>query len=325
MPQVKRFQVVFAKTESVEGTDPVPTGPDALQLVQPAAITWGAYQNNEQDDKDNEKLEPDAPLAPSYPWAEIACRLYIRGKGAAYSTTAGPEPHAVIPAAGFSSTLTASEWIYDTLSAVAGGLKTLTFYAFKGLDTNVYVLHKILAARVKSLRFSGEAGRPGFLDVVARGEYVEPTDTAIIAPTYFTSIAPRFAAAGSWALGAFSTGFVKRASVTIENTVAFRENANAATVRHLITGRRLLWDVGVEAARVADYNPWLKWTTRAQEALTMVFGTGGGNNKLTIAADRAQITEEPASYEEENGLIRFAAKGVLDPGGTNRIKLTYNT
>jgi hypothetical protein len=325
MPQIKGLQVVFAKREVTEGTDPVPTATDALQLAAPATITWGAYQDNDQQEKDNLKIEPDAPLAPSYLWAELAFRLYARGRGSAYATTAGPETHAVLPIYGMSDTFAALQWSYDTISQVVGGLLTSTFYAFKGLDTNVWVLHKILAARGKTLTLSGVAGQPGLIDCVVRGMYVEPTDTAIISPTYFTSIPPAFAAAASWQIGSFSTGFVKRASVTLENVLQFRDNANALTVRHAIVGRKLAWDVGVEAARVADYNPWNKWTTRAQDALIYTLGVAGGNNKIIVTADRAQITQEPIGYEDENGLVRFAAKGLLDPGGTNRFNWLYTT
>jgi len=323
--QLRRFQVVFAKIESAEGTDAVPTATDALQLVAPADFSWGAYQDNEQDDKDNQKLESDAPLAPSGMWAEIGLRLHIRGKGSAYATTAGPETHALLQGALMQESFAASQWSYDTAQGIAGGQKTLTFYGFKGLDTNVWILQKILAAKVRRLSIIGDAHRAGILEVAARGEYVEPTDTALISPTYFTSIAPLFRAAGSWSIGSYATGFVKRASLTLENTLQFRDNANSAAVRHLITGRSLTWDVLVEAARVADYNPWNKWSARAQEAITMIFGAAGSNNKLQVDADRAQIIREPVGYEDENGLARFRAGGVLDPGGTNRMKLLYTT
>jgi len=328
MPQLKGLQVIFAKREATEGTDPVPTAPDALQLAQPATLTWGAYQDNDQDEKDNLKLEPDAPLAPSFMWAELSFRLYARGKGSAYATTAGPETHAVLPIYGMQDTFAASQWSYDTISQLAAaGLLTSTFYMFKGLDTNVWVLHKLLAARGKTITLSAVAGQPAFIDCVVRGQYVEPTDTAIISPTYFTTIPPAFAAAASWQLGSFATGFVKRASVTLENTLQFRDNANLppTTVRHAIVGRRMSFDVGVEAARVADYNPWNKWTSRTQEQLIITLGAGGSNNKITFTADRAQFTQEPVGYEDENGLVRFAAKGKLDPGGTNRFNWTYNT
>lgn len=323
--QLRRFQVLLAKLEATEGTDPVPTGADALQLVSPADFRWGAYQTNEQDGQDNQKLESNAPLAPSGLWGEVTFRLYARGRGSAYSTTAGPEPHAVIQAALMQEAFAASAWSYDTAQGISGGQKTLTLYGFHGLDTNVWVLHKLLAAKVSRLSLIGEAHKAGIIECTARGEYVEPTDAALISPTYLTAIAPLFRATGSWALGALTAAFVKRASVTLENTLQFRDNANAATVRHLITGRRLTWDVGVEAARVADYNPWNKWSTRAQEALQMVLGSAGSNNRLTIDADRAQITPEPTVYEDENGLMRFRASGVLDPGGTNRLKLSYGT
>lgn len=326
MPQIKGLQVVFAKREAAEGTDPVPTAPDALQLAQPATLTWGAYQDNLQDEKDNLKLEPDGPLAPSYLWAELAFRLYARGKGSAYATTAGPETHAVLPIYGMADTFAASQWSYDTISAlVTTGLLTSTFYAFKGLDTNVWVLHKILAARGKTITLSAVAGQPGFIDCVVRGMYVEPTDAALISPTYFSSIPPLFAAASSWSKGAFATGFVKRASVTLENTLQFRDNANSANVRHTVVGRRLRWDVGVEAARVADFNPWNQWTARTQDALVMTLGAAGANNKITFTADKAQFSEEPVGYEDENGLVRFTGKGRLDPSGTNRFNWTYNT
>jgi hypothetical protein len=323
--QLRRFQVMLAKLESTEGTDAVPVGADALQLVAPADFRYGAYQNNEQTDQDNQKLESNAALAPSGLWAEVTFRLYIRGKGATYATTAGPEPHAVLQAALLQESFAAAQWSYDTAQGIAGGQKTLTLYGFRGLDTNVWVLTKILAAKVSRLGIIGEAHRAGIMEVTARGEYVEPADAALITPAYFTSIAPLWKAASSWTLGAFTTGFVKRASVTIENTLQFRDNANSANVRHLITGRRLLWDATVEGARTADYNPWNKWSSRAQEALAAIFGTAGGNNKLQIDADRAQIVGEPVGHEDENGLARYRFGGELDPGGTNRLKLTYTT
>lgn len=322
MPQTRRIQVAFAKLEVTEGTDPVPTGPDALQLVEPATLSWGAEVPNPRDDQHNQFLEPVAPLAPSYPWAEITLRLYQRGKGAAYATTAGPEPHALIQAAGFSAVFTTDRWDYDTLSAVAGGLKTVTIYAFQGLDTGVHVLHKILAGRVTRLRFGYSAGGLGTIEVTVRGEYVAPSDTVVIAPSYMTAAPPRWAAAASWALGSFSTGLIGQASVTIENTPGFRENANAASTRYLLTGRRLLWDVTVEAARIADYDPFAKYISQVQEALVVAIGAVAQNNRIVITADRAQISDPPR-YEERNGLMRFALSGVLDPGGTNRCKIAY--
>jgi hypothetical protein len=322
MPQLRRIQVLYAKVEATEGTDPVPVAADALQLVEPATLEFGAEMPNLREDLHNQQLEPAGPLAPSFKWAEVTGRLYQRGKGSAYATTAGPEPHALLQGAGLSATFSTDHWDYDTLAGLAGGLKTLTFYCFAGLDTAVHVLHKILAARLSRLAFVYEAGAPGFIEFAARGEYAAPTDTTVIAPSYGTATPPLFAAAGSWALGSFSAGLVARAGVTIENTLAHRASANSSATRYALTGRRLGWTAEVEAARVADYDPFTKWASATQEALAIVLGAAGGNNRITISADKAQIAERPR-YSERGGLMRFDLTGILDPSGTNRCKITY--
>lgn len=321
--QLRRLQVVLAKIEATEGVDPTPTGADALQLLEPAVLSFGAEVPNAQDDRHNNLLEADAPLAPSYPFGEISGRIYQRGKGSAYSTSAGPEPHALLQAFGLSALFTTDHWDYDTISVLAStGLKTVTLYGYQGIDTNVWVLHKLLAARVSRLAFTYSAGAPATLDWAVRGEYVAPTDAALITPAYFATIPPRFAKVGSWGLGAYTTGLVSRAAVTLENTLAWVDNANLTSTRYVVSSRRLGWNVEIASGRIADYDPFTKWTSRAQEALAIDVGVAGGQNRIQIAADRAQISEPPR-YEERNGLVRWAAQGVLDPGGTNRCKITF--
>lgn len=323
--QVKRIQVLLAKVETTEGTDATPAATDAVRLVEPGTVTYGAEEMNDRPDLHNQLLDEEGPIEPSAKYTEIAGKLHIRGGTGAWTSTTFPEPHAIIQGAGFAAAFAGGIWSYDTATT---SLKSLTLKAWSGTDTGVHVLSTSLGARLSRLAMTWEAGKIGIMDFTARGIYVAPSDTSVIAPTYpFPTISgPRFVGSGgSWALGALTNAVLRSASVTIENTLVPRRNANApdALAGYTVTQRKMTFSAKFEAARIADYDAFTNWVNAVYAALGVDAPGSGGSagNKWHVDADNAVIMDAP-TYEDDSGLILYGCSGKLSPKGTNRCKIS---
>ena len=318
--QVKEIQVVLAKIESVEGTDPTPATGDAIQLAEDATLTYGAEQNNPREGLANQLLDEAAPLAPAAKYAELQVKLYVRGSGTSYAAGVSFDGDAILQAAGFSATFTTNKWDYDTVST---GLKTITLYCWQGVNTGVSpVLHKITAARVSKLEFSGEAGQPGVIRATIRGLYNAPTDAAITAPTYKSAVPPLTGMAATFSYAGASTYVVRKFGVSVENQLTARKNVNAADALagYLVTHRKIAWNVTMEAGLVADYNPVAGWIAGTAAVLAIVWGSVA-YNKLSLTADKAVIADPP-KYGDDGGVRTWDLGGTISPEGTNRLKVT---
>lgn len=324
--QLKRIRSCLVKVETSEGVDAVPAGIDAVQLIDAPRISFGAEVTNDRPDLDNQLLDEMGPIEPSAKWVELSGRCHLRGLGAAYNgSTSVPEIHALKQGLGFSATFGSGAWVYDSAST---GLKSLTIKLWHGLETGVHVLHTILGARLSRMAYLYAAGKPVVVEWTARGIYVAPSDTAVVAPAYpSTTTSPRFSAAGSWALGALSTAAVREASIIIENTLVPRLSANSADALagYAITQRKLGFAARFESARIADYDAFTKWATSPKEVLNIDVpgGAGVANNRAKFDADKAVIMEAP-TYEEDGGFNLFGVSGKLQPDGTNRCKVTFD-
>lgn len=327
--QLKRIRSVLVKVETSEGVDAVPAGIDALRLIEAPRISFGAEVENDRPDLDNQLLDEEDQLEPSGKWAEISMRLQLRGLGSAYNgTTAVAEIHALKQGAGFSAVFSATptpNWVFDTAST---GLKSLTAKLWQGTDTGVHILHTLLGARVSRLAYTFGAGKPVIVEAALRGIYTAVSDTAIIAPAYpSTTNAPRFSGANSWGLGALTGAAVRESSIVVENNLVARLSGNGgdALAGFAITGRKLSHTARFEAARISDYNAFLKWADAVKEALAIDVpgGTGTQYNRVKFDADRAGVLSAP-TYEEDGGIMLFGVSGKLGPGGTNRCKVTFD-
>lgn len=275
--QLKRIRSCLVKVETTEGTDAVPAAADAIRLIEPPTISFGAEYENDQPELDNQLLDEMGPIEPSGKYVELSGKIQARGLGAAYTTTSVPEVHALAQGAGMVAAFASAAWAYDTASTL---LKALTFKLWQGTDTGVHVLHAFLGAHLKRLGFTFTMGRPVIIDFTARGLYVAPSDTAIIAPAYpSNTVAPRFAGAGSWALGALSTAVIREASVVIENTLTPQGSGNSpdALAAYSITQRKMTFSARFNAARIADFDAFTKWSNNpAGDVLNIDLPGGAG-------------------------------------------------
>lgn len=319
---LRKLQALFVGVEASEGVDPTLAGANALQLAEPATISPAAEQLNQRPDMHNQLLDEAAPAAPGGKSYEISGRLYVRGRGGAYSTSQASEPHALLAGAGFPGVFAAGAWTHDSVSV---NQPSLTFYGFEGLDTNVWVKKVLTGAKLSRLAYVWEWGSVGFWEFTARGKYVAPADQSLLTPTYQTSIPPIIGASGAVAIGAYSTGKFPRGSIEIVNTLAARGDANSTDglAGFTITSRRIIATLQGEGVRVADYDPLTKWSSNANEALQIRHNNAVAGNRLKVDADKATIMEPPPG-QERDGFVDFRAQYLLSPEGSNRCKFTFD-
>lgn len=317
--QLIRIERVFLKVEATEGTDAVPTGVDALQLLGNATLAVGAEVENLRPDLQNGLLDDAAPLPPGAKFCELSMQGQIRGLGATYTTTTFPELHAVLQTGGFTPSLNAGAYSYDTASI---NLKTATAYCLHGLNDGTFVHHHLLAGRLSTLGFDFPAGAPGRWSATVRGLYVAPSDTSDITPTYQTAAPPLFAAANSWTYNSLAP-VVRMANVTIPTPLRARLNGNATDglAGYQQTQRSPTWSADLEAQKVADLAAYADWVAASPRTLLVNLGSAA-NNKFSITADKAVIAK-PITYKDDSGLWLYALQGSLHPEGTNRVKITY--
>lgn len=328
--QLKRIQTLLVKIEATEGTDAVPAGGDAVQLIEPATIGFGAEMINDQPDLQNQSLDEEGPAPPGAKFVTIDFKLWLRGFGSAYSAGNKPEIDALLQALGFSSTGSfgggTEKYDYDSLSA---SMKTVTCYAFQGLETGVYVKHVLLAGRIDKAQFRFVAGKPVEFSGTIKGLYVSPADASTIAPTYQSQVCPNWGAGNGFTLGSFSTGVTREATLSIDNNLAPRLSGNGPTdsIAGYVQGRRIItFDARFEAMRIADVDAFTTWLNATAQTLQfkMPGGTGTQYKRMTILCDKAKIREAP-TYQDERDLWLQRISGKVSPlTATNRCKITFD-
>jgi hypothetical protein len=121
------------------------------------------------------------------------------------------------------------------------------------------------------------------------GVYVEPTDVAIIAPTYPTESPLRFAAATACS---FNSVALKVQKITIDagNEVALLEDPTDASgfIHAIITNRRPTITANPESILVATQNRHNIWTTSTPYTIQITLD-GPSTSTLGITAPKAQI------------------------------------
>lgn len=183
-------------------------------------------------------------------------------------------------------------------SSVASNKKTLTIGAYcDGLFKKIH-------GAMGNVTFEFVNGQICWARFEFQGIWNAPTDVALVAPTYETTVPPR------WAGGTFTLGsnvpLVTRAEINLGNQVMLREGKNPGTagdasgIYHaFITGRAPTLTMDAEADTVASWDAFGQLLAGTELALSLVLGASS-NNILTFAAPKVQITQAPEA--DRNGL-----------------------
>ena len=200
----------------------------------------------------------------------------------AYDGTTIPSWASVLlPACGWVDTL----GVFSPVSAGPGAsVKTLTIGHYK--DGKRCLLSGAMGTFVITL----ETGKVGYITFTFTGKYsTNETDTAIIAPTYPTTLPMRFAAGAlTWNSVALCTSKV---SIDAGNYVIMRECVNATDrsgyVSAIVTNRAPIIIADPESLLVATQDRDSLWLTPTPAAFSCQIGSTGSS--IVFAAPKAQL------------------------------------
>lgn len=161
----------------------------------------------------------------------------------------------------------------------------------KTVTLGVYVdgLLKTIKGAVGSWVMTLPTGRMITIEWTFTGVYIEPTSTAIIAPTYPTTTPLRFASAAACTFNSVAMA-VEQITIDAGNQVVMLEDPTQASGYSygIITDRRPTINANPESVLTATQNRHNVWTTSTAYAIQITLD-GPSTSTLGITAPKAQI------------------------------------
>lgn len=223
----------------------------------------------------------------------------------AYDGTTVPTWASVLlPACGWVQTT----GVFSPLSEGPGtNVKTITIGHYKDGK------RALLSGAMGTFKIMAPTGKMASIEFTFTGKYsTNETDTALIAPTYPTTLPLRVAAGAlTWNSVALCTSNVE---VDAGNSVIMRECMNATDrsgfVSAIVTNRQPVITADPESELVATQDRDALWLTHSPQAFSMQIGVTG--TSITIAAPKAQLENKQQGNRNDmmtDDLTWLATKG----------------
>ena len=310
MPLLTRKRLILLETESTYGTDPTPTGSDAV-LVRDLNIV-PLQSDVVSRDLVRPYLGASEQLLAN---TRVECTFSVELAG---SGTAGAAPRygKALLACGLSETVSAG--VSVTYAPVSASFGSCTIYY--NIDG---VLHKVTGAR-GTFTINGAVGEIPTIDFTFTGIYNTPTDTALPSVTYGDQATPVVFKAGN------TTGFellsyagcLQSVSFDVGNSLVYRELVGC-TKEVLLTDRASTGSVTLEAVTMATKN----YFTAALSDGTLgnlLFQHGQtAGNIIDFASTRVDIGD--VSYSDQDGIhmLNIPYTCVPSTAGNDEFSLVY--
>jgi len=310
MPLLTRKRLILLESESTYGTDPTPTGVDAV-LVRDLNIT-PLQSDVVSRDLVRPYLGASEQLLAN---TRVECTFSVELAG---SGTAGTAPRygKALLACGMSETIVAATSV--TYAPVSASFGSCTIYY--NIDG---VLHKVTGAR-GTFTINGAVGEIPTIDFTFTGIYNTPTDTALPSVTYGDQATPVVFKAGN------TTGFellsyagcLQSVSFDVGNSLVYRELVGC-TKEVLLTDRASTGSVTLEAVTMATKN----YFTAALSDGTLgnlLFQHGQtAGNIIDFASTRVDIGD--VSYSDQDGIhmLNIPYTCVPSTAGNDEFSLVY--
>lgn len=309
MPLLSRKRLILAKIEATYGTDPTPTGAEAI-LVRNLEIT-----PLEAETVSRELIRPylgasDQLLAQTR--VSINFEVELAGSG-----TAGTAPaySALMKSCGLSETVVASTSV--TYAPISASFSSVTIYF-----NNDGILHKITGAR-GTFVLNGEVGQIPTIAFTFTGIYNAPTDTAPATPTYSNQATPGIFKQGTTTnFQLFSyAGALQSINFDLANEIIYRELVGGSK-EILITNRAPNGTVVLEAPTIAAKDYFAAAISTATGNLTFQHGQTAGNI-VTLTASQADLSGP--TYSDQDGIQMLSIPYIAVPtsAGNNELSLAY--
>jgi hypothetical protein len=223
----------------------------------------------------------------------------------AYDGTTVPTWASVLlPACGW----VATAGVFSPLSEGPGAnVKTITIGHYKDGK------RALLSGAMGTFKIMAPTGKMASIEFTFTGKYsTNETDTALIAPTYPTTLPLRVAAGAlTWNSVALCTSNVE---VDAGNSVIMRECMNATDrsgfVSAIVTNRQPVITADPESELVATQDRDALWLTSSPQAFSMQIGVAG--TSITVAAPKAQLENKQQGNRNDmmsDDLTWLATKG----------------
>lgn len=284
MPFLKRKRVLAAKIEATIGTAEALTAAEAAMNIYNPMIQC----NTEMEQREGQGGFGYFSSTPAGRVGVATFRTYLEWDGTATEPTWADT---FLPAAGWVK----SGQVYTPRSEAPGSnVKTLTIGLYED------GLFKSIAGAMGTGVVNLPTGKQAYIDWTFTGVWQEPTDVAILAPTYPTAKPLRFAGGlAEWNDVNLCTEMV---TVDLGNTVIMREcpTTEAGFLSAFITNRQPKISLNPEAVTVAAQDRWGAWLAQTEYALELDLG-GPGNSVLSFDAPKAQIINNQEA--DRNGMV----------------------
>ena len=272
MPLLKRRRVLAAKVETTIGTPIALAGADGA---------FNAYDVIIQPSITIERREAQGSFnrLAGVPGAQMGRATFKTDLGWDGTATVPTWASVFLPACGF---VNATGVFTPRSEGPGSNVKTLTIGCY--LDGKF----KSIAGAMGTFKINLPAGRMAFIEWDFSGVWQEPSDVALIAPTYPDALPIRFADA-TVQYDAVDL-VVENVTVDAGNNVIMRESAGtlAGYISALVTDREPKITANPEAVTVATQDRYGAWVDSTEAAFTVALN-GPTTSTLTISAPAAQI------------------------------------
>lgn len=299
--------VILAKIESVYGTDPTPTGANDAVLISNLSPSLAGARMNERPAMRNTLGQ----LKHLYGGSLLQVSFDVEIKGSGTAGTA-PEIGPLLRACGLGETIVGG--VSVTYAPVSTAIESITIYIYEdGLE------YKMTGCRGT---FTGnlEAGMAGKLSFTFTGHWSGPTDVAVPAPTYDSTV-PVVTLSAGFTVDSFA-GVVNALGFDIGNEVSMPPSINAADgfADIIISGRDVKGSIDPETVLIATEAFIANYKSGVVMALaTGTIGATGGNiYQLTFG----QISYREVALGDRDGIRTYElAFGAAESTGDDEFSL----
>lgn len=310
MPLLSRKRLILIETEGTYGTDPVPTGVDAVLVSDLNIVPL------QSDLVSRNLLRPylgasEQLLANT----RVECTFSVELAGSGAVGTA-PKYGKALMACGLSETVSAG--VSVTYAPVSANFSSVTIYY--NIDG---VLHKVTGAR-GNFTLSGTVGEVPQINFTFTGVYNAPTDTAAPSVTYSDQATPLVFKNGNtidFQLMSYA-GCMQSVNFDLGNTTVYRELISCSK-EVLITDRSSSGTVVIEAPTIAAKDYFTAALTDGSLGnLLFQHGTTAGNI-VDFASTRVDIGDP--SYEDSDGIhmLSIPVSFIPSTAGNDEFSLVY--
>jgi len=309
MPLYTRKRLILAEIEATYGTDPVPTGAEAI-LVRNLEITPLQAETVSRNLVRPYMGQSEQLLAQTR--VEVTFEVELAGSGTAGTAPAyGP----VLRSCGLSETIVATTSV--TYAPESSGFESVTIYFF-----NDGIRHKVTGCR-GTFNLSAEVGQIPFISFTMTGIYNAPTDETVPSPTYSNQASPLIFKNGntsSFSIFSYS-GCLQSLNFDIANSVVYRELVGC-TKEVIITDRAPAGTCVIEAPLIATKDFFTIANGSSTGSISFLHGTTAGN-RVTFTAAQSDINSP--TYSDMDGIQMLNLPFIATPtsAGNNELSLAY--